>query len=184
MDIKLSEALQSVEMSYQDLVEIANGMLEPIISPCNAIITEVNNNINSLSIEQIRDYILRIQLAAYQIAEVKEKSAFKADLSAAIQKEKFAISFNGLDGSAAAKEKLALVENSPEIVTNALYNLTANLLKTKLDQLHRMVAALSSVLMSRMQEAKFMQLGSSSEVPQTYGQQYRRHIDGQETSQF
>lgn len=173
MDIKLSEALQSVETSYKDLVEIANNMLEPIISPCNAIVNEVNNNVNNLSIEQIRDYILKIQLAAYQIAEVKEKSAFKADLAEAIQKEKFAISFNGLDGSAAAKEKLALVENSPEIVSNALYNLTSNLLKTKLDSLYRMVDSLKSVLMSRMQEAKFMQLGSSSEIPQTYGQQYK-----------
>jgi hypothetical protein len=50
-----------------------------------------------------------------------------------------------------------------------LYNLVANLLKTKLDQLHRLVDALKSILMSRMQETKFMNIGSTNEVPSTTG---------------
>jgi hypothetical protein len=122
-----------------------------------------------MSIDQIRDYILRIQLKAFEISEIKEKAALKAELAETLQKEKFAVSFNGLEGSAAVKDKLALVETSAEIVTEALYNLIANLLKTKLDQLHRLVDALKSILMSRMQETKFMNMGSTNEVPATTG---------------
>ena len=112
---------------------------------------------------------MRIQLKAFEISEIKEKAALKAELAETLQKEKFAVSFNGLEGSAAVKDKLALVETSAEIVTEALYNLIANLLKTKLDQLHRLVDALKSILMSRMQETKFMNMGSTNEIGPTTG---------------
>lgn len=169
MDKKLETALNNVETTYGELVDIANGMLNPMFEPINMIIAGVNATVNAMSIDQIRDYILQIQLKAFEISEIKEKAALKAELAETLQKEKFAISFNGLEGSAAAKDKLALVETSAEIVTEALYNLIANLLKTKLDQLHRLVDALKSILMSRMQETKFMNMGSTNEVPATSG---------------
>lgn len=168
MTDKLSAALDNVEITYKELIEISNSMLDPIFSPINKIVELINKNINSLTTSQIRDYILDLQLKAFEISEIKEKAAMKAELAEALQKEKFATSFNGLDGSAAVKEKLALVETSSEIVTEVLYSLISNLLKAKVDQLHRLVAALSSILMSRMQEAKFMNIGSSSETNGTY----------------
>ena len=169
MDKKLETALNNVETTYGELVDIANGMLNPMFEPINMIISRVNASVNAMSIDQIRDYILTLQLKAFEISEIKEKAALKAELAETLQKEKFAISFNGLEGSAAVKDKLALVETSAEIVTEALYNLIANLLKTKLDQLHRLVDALKSILMSRMQETKFMNIGSTNEVPATVG---------------
>ena len=157
MDKKLETSLNNVEATYSELVVIANDMLGLIFTPINEIINQVNANVNAMPIDQIRDYILTLQLKAFEISEIKEKAALKAELAEVLQKEKFAVSFNGLDGSAAAKEKLALVETSAEIVTEALYSLVANLLRTKLDQLHRLVDALKSILMSRMQENKFIQ---------------------------
>lgn len=157
MNKKLETSLNNVEATYSELVVIANDMLGPIFTPINEIINQVNANVNAMPIDQIRDYILTLQLKAFEISEIKEKAALKAELAEVLQKEKFAVSFNGLDGSAAAKEKLALVETSAEIVTEALYSLVANLLRTKLDQLHRLVDALKSILMSRMQENKFIQ---------------------------
>jgi len=167
MNAKLEAALTNVEETYGDLVEIANSMLKPMFDPINQLVSVISSTINALSIEQIRDYILQLQLKAFEISETKEKAALKAELAEALQKEKFAVSFNSLEGSAAVKEKLALVEASPEAVSETLYNLVANLLRTKLDQLHRLVDALKSVLMSRMQETKFMNIGSTAEVPPT-----------------
>ncbi len=167
MNDRLQDALEKVETTYGELVEIANSIINPIIKNANEIVDNINAHVNTLTIEQIRDNILALQLAAYQLAEIKEKSAMKAEISEALQKERFAISFNSLEGSAAVKDKLALVENAPEIATSALYNLIASLLKTKLDSLYRMVDSLKSILMSRMQESKFMNLGSNAEIPPT-----------------
>ena len=165
MDKKLEEALNNVELTYKELVEIANDMLNTLFGPINNIVSTLSTTVNSLSIDQIRDYILQLQLKAFEISETKEKAALKAELAETLQKEKFATSFNGFEGSAAVKEKLALIEASPETVSETLYNLVANLLKTKLDQLHRLVAALTSILMSRMSEAKFMNAGTSVGQP-------------------
>ena len=165
MEKKLETALTNVEMTYGELVEISNDMLKPLFDPINNIVSTISATVNSLSIDQIRDYILQLQLKAFEISETKEKAALKAELAEAIQKERFAVEFNSLDGSAAVKDKLALVATSSEVVSEALYNLVANLLKTKLDQLHRLVAALTSILMSRMSEAKFMNAGTSVGQP-------------------
>lgn len=169
MTTKLEHALDNVEMNYSELVQIANDMLAPVLNPVNEVIAEVNSRSNHLTIDQIRDFILRIQLKACEISEIKEKSAFKAELAVALQKEAFAVAFNGMDGSAAVKDKLALVATAEETVTEALYSLIANLLKAKLDQLHRMVDALKSILMSRMQETKFMNIGTSNDISPTTG---------------
>ena len=172
MNAKLETALTNVETTYGDLVEIANSMLKPMFDPINQLVSTISATVNALSIDQIRDYILQLQLKAFEISETKEKAALKAELAETLQKEKFAISFNSLEGSAAVKDKLATVENSSEVIAEALYNLVSNLLKTKLDQLHRLVDALKSILMSRMQETKFMNIGASGDIPGTNGQTY------------
>lgn len=154
MNNKLKDALNNVEMTYDELIEIANDIISPIVSSSNSIISDINSNINTLSIDNIRDYILRLQLKAYELVEIKEKSTFKADLAEAIYKEQFAIKFNGLEGTAAAKDKLATVETSSEVLAENLYSLISSLLKTKVDAIHRMIDSLKSVLMSRMQELK------------------------------
>lgn len=167
MTDKLSNALNNVETTYKELVEISNSMLDPIVGPANTLVATVNAQINSLSIDQIRDFILQLQLKAFELSEIKEKAVMKAEVAEALQKEKFATTFNGLDGSAAVKEKIALVESSSETVSTVLYELVSSLLKSKVDQLHRLVDCLKSILMSRMQETKFMNIGASAEIGST-----------------
>jgi len=165
MNAKLENALTNVETTYGDLVELVyKNMLDPVFKPINDLVNTISSTINALSIEQIRDYILQLQLKAFEISETKEKAALKAELAEAIQKEQYAIKFNGIDGSAAVKDKLATVAVSQEVVAETLYNLISNLLRTKLDQLHRLVDALKSILMSRMQETKFMNIGAPSNI--------------------
>ena len=167
MNSKLEAALAAVDTTYFDIIEVVNDTVKPITKGADDLINIINSNINNLSIEQIRDYILQLQLKAFELSEIKEKAAMKAELAEALQKEKYATSFNALEGSAAVKDKLAAVEAAPEVVSEVFYNLIANLFKTKLDQLHRLVAALTSILMSRGQELKFMNLGASGEIPAT-----------------
>lgn len=173
MDKKLENALVAVEATYGELVQIANDITGPIFAPITNIISSLNTNLGTMSIDQIRDYILRLQLKAFEISDIKEKSALKAELADALQKEKFAISFNSMDGTAAAKDKLALIETSGEVVAETLYNLVASLFKTKLNQCHRMIDCLKTILVGRMQETKFMNLGSTNEISGPIGQNYR-----------
>ena len=150
----LNQALDAVEMVYGDIVAIANDMLSPLFDPINKLVGEVNSKINNYTVEEIRNFMMRLQLRAYEISETKEKSSLKAELSAALRKEKYAVIFNEAQGTAGTKDNTALLASSEETIVESLYNLVANLLRTKLDQLHRLVDALKSILMSKMQEAK------------------------------
>ena len=167
MTNKLSEALQNVETTYGELISISNDMTAELFAPANALISQIEVCLTSLPIDSIRDFLLRLQLEAFKLSEIKEKFALKASLADALQKEKFAVSFNMADGSAAVKDKVALLATSEETVSEALYNLVANLFKTKLDSIHRMIDTLKSILMSRMQEQKFMNIGAADD-PDSY----------------
>lgn len=155
----LIEALDNVEMSYGEVNFIANDMLSPMFTPINKLVQEVDSKINALTTEEIRGFIMRLQLRAYEISETKDKSTLKASLAETLRKEKYAVLFNEAQGTAGTKDNTALLGASNEIIVEALYNLVSNLLRTKLDQLHRLVAALSSILISKMQEAKLAMNG-------------------------
>ena len=150
----LNEALDKVELAYGDVVSIANDMLAPLFDPINKLVEEINGGINNFTVEEIRNYMMRLQLRAYEISETKEKSSLKAELAESLRKEKYALTFNEAQGTAGTKDNTALLAASEEIIVASLYKLVASLLKTKLDALHRLVDALKSVLMSKMQEAK------------------------------
>lgn len=167
MNDKLTEALNNIEITYKELIEISNSFTKSIFDPIDQLVNDISLNINSMSIDQLRNYMLQLQLKAYSISEIKEKAALKAEIADSLQKEKFAINFTTADGSVGNKTNSAQIAVSQEIVSKTLYELVANLLKTKVDQLHRLVAVLTSTLMSRMSEAKFMNLGVTNEIPAT-----------------
>lgn len=150
----VDEALKKVEATYGELKEIANDMLDPFFKPVDATINRLGSNINVLTVDTIRNVILELALASYKIGEIKDKTGIKAEIAEALKKEKYATTHNKTDGTVATKENTALLESSPEIVTEILYDLVSSLTKTKVDEIHRVVDALKSVLMSRMQEIK------------------------------
>lgn len=162
---KLAEALNNVEMCYDELVAIANDIVNPIVANVNALVENLTANCNDMPMDAIRNFILKLQLAAYSLSEVKEKSALKSELAETIQKTALATQYLGADGPVATKEKIAFLNISQETLAQTTYELVSNLLKTKLDQTHRLIDSLKSILMSRMQEAKLLSLDLGTETP-------------------
>ena len=66
----------------------------------------------------------------------------------------YASYFNSSEGTVAVRENTATIQSSAEILAEEIYTLVANMLKTKLDEIHRVVNTLQTILMTRMQEAK------------------------------
>ena len=149
----LQEALDEVEMTYAELMDIAKDITSEFFQPIDAIIAKLRD-VNVLSNDEIRNYMIQLSLAAYSLGETKEKSALKAEIAEAVRKENFAKNFTLGEGAIAVRENNALIESSAEAVGEALYNLVANLFKTKLDACHRVIDILKAVLMSRNMEAK------------------------------
>lgn len=155
----LTEALNNVEATYAEVVEVANDMLSDIFIPINSLIDEIREAGAGIPVDALRDYMVRLQLRSYEISDIKEKSALKAECAEALRKEKYARTFNAAEGTAGIKDNTAFLASSEEIIVEALYNLVASLLKTKLDEVHRLIDTLKSILMSKMQEAKLAMNG-------------------------
>ena len=151
--ITLNEALDNVEMTYQELNSIAKDITADFFEPVDALVDELKN-VNELTNDDIRNYMIKLALSSYSLVEVKEKSALKAECSEALRKEAFARNYSEAEGTASAKENTAMLNTSPEMVSEALFNLVSNLFKSKVDQIHRLIDALKSILMSRNMEAK------------------------------
>lgn len=154
MNSKVKEALDNIDETYQSLVDVANDIFEATTKDIDEIMTKAYEDIEKLSNDAIRDLMLKLSLKSYTFSEIKEKSAFKAVLGETIRKEEYAHNFNDADGTVAVRENTAIINTSAEILAEEIHSLIANMLKTKLDEIHRVVNTLQTVLMTRMQEAK------------------------------
>ena len=153
-DAKLQEALDRTDDVYQDLIEIANTIFKTYTGEVNDLIKGAINNVDNLTNEDIRLLIIKLSLQSFNFGDVKEKAGLKAELSETLRKEAYAKAFNLSEGSVASKESQATMKTSYENSVELIYNSVASLFKTKLDEIHRVVDALKTVLMSRMSEAK------------------------------
>jgi hypothetical protein len=172
----LNKALEAVEMTYGQIKEIADSMLSGPFEEPNRIVEFIQFNVESMSIDMLRDSILRLQLAVYALSELRDRSGVKAICAEAIKKEAYAANYISQEGTAGVKDSNTTLAISENIIAQCLYDLVASLTKTKVDQLHRMIDSLKSILMSRMQEAKFMQMSTTADGSNPYAQQSTRQI--------
>lgn len=154
MTKELQQALDNVEMTYSQISEIADNLIKDYTSDISKIIDYASNNIDHLTNDDLRSLMLRLSIKAFTFGEIKEKSAIKARCAEMLKDEAHAKSFNSAEGSINLRENISILNTGNEIVTEAIYDLIANLFKIKLDEIRRMVDTLKTVLMSRLAEAK------------------------------
>lgn len=150
----LDTALDNVSLVYSDLSQVADSLVKPITLELDNLIKQAANNVNNLSLDDIRLLILQISLKSYTLGETKEKASLQSVCAEQLKDEAYAKKFNEIDGTVAFKQNKALLDSSFETLSEAVYNQVHTMLKLKLDECHRIVDALKSVLSSRMQEAK------------------------------
>lgn len=154
MNINVTRALGTIDVTYDNLIEVANEIFEATCKEIDELMVGAYNDIEKMSNDAIRDLMLRLSLKSYTFSEIKEKSQFKAILGEVHRKEAYAENFNRSEGTVAVRENIAIMNSNGEILAEEIYTLVANMLKTKLDEIHRVVNTLQTVLMTRMQEAK------------------------------
>lgn len=154
MNALVTKALENIDITYEDLIGFANEIFIATTSEIDAIIATAYDSIETMSNDMLRDYMMRLSLKSYSFSEIKEKSAFKATLAETIRKNTYAEMFNKSEGTVAVRENTAIISSGAEILAEEIHTLVSNMLKTKLDEIHRVVSTLQSVLMTRMQEAK------------------------------
>lgn len=152
----LDQALENVEMTYQQLVDIANEITTPLFNCMNTTIEEVVTNINNMTNDMLREYALQLSAQAFTLSETKEKSILKATCAEILKKESYSNQFISLEGSVALRECAATLNVSNDILVETIYNYVSSALKTKLAEVHSIIDTLKLVLTTRLSEAKLM----------------------------
>ena len=150
---RLHEALNNVDMSYQQLIEVANDITRKCTRQVDDIVSRLSN-IEEYSLDDIRNGIMELAFASYSFSELKEKSSLKAEVSETLRKSAYAMKYNEAEGTATVRDSTAFIGSEDELLAEQVCTMVSNSLKTKLDEVHRVVDALKSILISRMQEAK------------------------------
>ena len=160
MTKELSQAIDNVEITYNEIIDIANESVKELTGDLDELLENAYYGIENLTNDGIREIMLRLSLRAFSFSAIKDKAGLKASLAETLKKEAYAKQFSTLDGSVAAKDTQATLNISEQIIVEQIYNLTAALFKTKLDEVHRCVDTLKTVLMSRLSEAKLTTIES------------------------
>lgn len=154
MNKNVSKALENINEVYDSLIGVANDIFNATTSELDNLINTAYLSCESMTNDSLRDLMMKLSLKSYSFSEIKEKSAFKAALGEVLRKEAYAENFNKSEGTVAVRENTAILESSEEILSEEIHNLVSGMLKTKLDEVHRVINTLQTVLMTRMQEAK------------------------------
>lgn len=150
----LNQQMDAVQDIYSSLNSQAKEIVKEYTQELDRIINNVSKNINNLSNEDIRRYQLQLSLAAYDLGELKDKTNMASEIADVLQEETQATAWNTSEGNNEQRKNNAILASSKEKAVAKLYKLVASQIKTKLDEVHRIVATLQSILISRASDRK------------------------------
>jgi len=160
------EAKKEVDDLYKSLNQVADDIVNKHTSEISRIIKEIENNVEKMSNHEIRMYTLKLSSLAYSLGDLVEHADLKRDCANALVKETSAREFNLAAGTVDTKKNVALLNSSNEQAVSMLYNTVADLLKTRLNSVYRVVDSLKNVLISRNAEAKLQNMSNMPTVEQ------------------
>jgi len=151
---KMIDAMNSVYDIYNDMNSLAKDIVKEYTSPIDILVKQVKEDINNLTNEDIRRLELKLSLLAYDLGELKDKTNIAAEVAEIVQDEAQATAWNTAEGNNEQRKNTALLSVNKEKVVSKLYKLVASQIKTKLDETHRIVDTLKSILISRASDRK------------------------------
>lgn len=161
------EAKTEVDGIYVDLARLADEMVKKHASTLDTIVKKIRTDIESLSTKELMDYILELGIETYFFAQKKDFMTLKQSCADTLYKENYARALLASTGTVANKQHQATIDTMDNSAVKLLYEAVANLMKTRLDEAHRIANLLSNVLISKNAEAKLR-------AQETYGTTERK----------
>ena len=154
MDIKIDQANIDVNEVYFQLSDAVKDTVADIVKPIDDIVKELSKGINLFSNTELWDFQLRLGIESYKLANIKEQSSLKEACAEALYKEGLARAYSETTGAAETKKQASILATIEKQAVSMLYASVSSLLKTKLDEAHRLVNIIQNIQISRAAEAK------------------------------
>lgn len=151
MDI--DQAKKDVNELFKDLAPMVDEIVSKYSVELDKIIKKLSKA-ETLTNEELRNNMLALSIESYLFGMSKDASILKQECATTLMKEAQAKAYNSVEGTQVVRNNQSLIETLDKQVINLVYNAVGNLMKTKLDEAHRMINVLNSILISRNAEAK------------------------------
>lgn len=139
---------------YKELVQIADDIVNKASKPIDDIMSKLKHGFEDMSTRQLNDFMLQLSIEAYYFGTKKDHAQLKQACADALYKESFAKSYATAQGTQLNRQNQATIDGIEKQTVKMLYECTSNLMRTKLDETHRMINVLNSAIISRNAEAK------------------------------
>ena len=149
----IDDAKKEVNELFQSLAPMVEEIVNNYSAAIDSIIMSLTDA-KSLTNSDIREYMLKLSVECYLFSLAKDASLLKEDCATTLMKEAQAISYNKSEGTQLIRNNQSMIDTIDKQVVNMLYSAVADLMRTKLDEGHRMINTLNSILISRNAEAK------------------------------
>jgi len=160
----ITNAKNEVGELFKNLSPIITEIVDKYAKELDKIFDRLSNA-NSLTNDELRELMLSLSIESYLFGMSKDASVLKQECATTLMKEGMAQSYNGTQGTQAVRTNQSIIDTTDKQVVNLLYSAVANMMKTKLDEAHRMVNVLNSILISRNAEAKMVANRPDEEPP-------------------
>lgn len=154
MTVDITNANNEVTEVYTQLKPLIEGVVEKNARSIETLVKKIKDNIDTLTKQELESYMLQLSIETYYFSKIKDMGILKQECALILMKEKQAEVFNKTTGTQVIRANQATIDTLDKQTVNIMYNAIANSLKSKLDEAHRLVNVLSSVLISRNAEAK------------------------------
>jgi len=152
--------MNNIDEAKQDVIDMFNNLSPIILEIVDKYTEEADRLINKLkkantfTNSELREAILALSIESYMFGMSKDASLLKQECATTLMKESQARVYNETVGTQNVRQNQAIIDSSDKQVANMLYSAVANMMKTKQDEIHRMINTLNSILISRNAEAK------------------------------
>lgn len=118
----------------------------------------INDDKNSITIEELEDYVLRLPTDLYFVSELSEKVGIREDISKMIYKETYNNARNEYSGTVADKNSYAETEASQEQLISICFSRAYKIMKIKADMGLELLSSCKKILTRRITEMELTRI--------------------------
>lgn len=152
--INLDNAYAETDEVVNSLGEVVGSITRDITAELDNQIAKLKKGVDTFSNGDLREIMACISVETYYVGIAKEQSSLRDACATALYKEGMAKVFAVAPGAVEAKKQQAVTGTMDKQAVSILYTTVTNLLKTKIDEAHRIVSVINGILMSRASDAK------------------------------
>ena len=151
--MEIEQARKECQHVFLQLKPLAKEAVSKYSGPIDDIVKKMSK-LDYMSDEEIRQTMMKLSIECYFFGNYTAESALMSDCASVLYKEKNAREYSTASGTQAEKNSVATINSMDKQAVSSLYKMVKDLMGIKLDEAHRLINTLNSVLISRSAEKK------------------------------